>query len=148
MSHSFVNCLIHLVFSTKHRDKILSPEMQERLWPYLAGIAQAHGMRALAIGGTHDHVHVLVSIPSTLTLAQAAQEFKGASSKWINDTFAIPGGFSWQQGYGAFSLGISQAEKTVAYINGQREHHRKRTFQEELVAFLRAHEMEYNEKYL
>jgi len=148
MSHSYVNCLIHLVFSTKHRDKILSPEIQERLWPCLAGIAQAHGMKALAIGGTHDHVHVLVSIPSTLNLAQAAQAFKGASSKWINDTFAIPGGFSWQQGYGAFSLGISQAEKTVAYIHGQREHHRKKTFQEELVAFLRAHKMEYNEKYL
>ena len=87
MPHSYSSCLVHYIFSTKERRKMISPEVRERLWAYLGGIARENGMKALAIGGTDDHVHVLVSLPSTLPVAKAIQLLKGGSSKWLHDTF-------------------------------------------------------------
>lgn len=100
MSHSYTSCLVHYVFSTKERRKSISPEIRERLWAYLGGIARENGMRALAVGGTDDHVHMLVSLPSTLSIAKAVQFIKGGSSKWMHETFPSMGAFAWQEGYG------------------------------------------------
>ena len=139
--HSFNSCLMHCVFSTKERQPLLSPEIRERLWPYLGGIARANDMKALAIGGVADHVHVLLSLPTTLSVAKAMQLLKGNSSKWLRETFPDlrQHNFGWQEGFGAFSIGVSGIEDTMRYIEGQEEHHRKRSFLEELETFLKKH---------
>src|SRR5262245_58534336 len=98
-------------------------------------------MRALSVGGIEDHVHVILSIPSTLSTAKSIQRLKGNSSKWIHDTFREQWDFEWQEGYGAFSIGISGVEDTTKYILAQEEHHRKMTFRQELEVFLKRHGM-------
>ncbi|MCC6694201.1 MAG: IS200/IS605 family transposase [Candidatus Hydrogenedentes bacterium] len=144
--HSFVSCLMHCVWTTKDRRPLLTPDLQRRLWPYLVGIARESGMKALAVGGTEDHVHALVSIPSTLTVAKSIQLLKGNSSKWTHETFKENCGFEWQKGYGAFSIGISGVEDTTRYILAQASHHQKTTFKEEIEVFLKKHGMEYVEQ--
>ena len=148
MAHSYTNILIHYIFSTKNREKIITEKFQERLHPYLGGIARENNMRALAIGGVEDHVHLLVSLPPTLAVAKAIQLIKGGSSKWVHDTFPNLNKFKWQEGYGAFSVSVSQVENTIAYILGQKEHHRKKTFQEEYFTFLRKHNVEYDQRFI
>jgi len=148
MAHSYVNNLLHYVFSTKDRRKIITPDLQERLWPYLGGIARENGMKALAIGGVEDHVHLLLSLPATLSVAKAIQLIKGGSSKWIHETFPTKRSFAWQEGYGAFSVSISHVKDTIAYIQKQAEHYRKQTFQEEFLLFLKKHGIEYDERYV
>jgi REP element-mobilizing transposase RayT len=134
--HSFVSCLTHVVFSTKHRQPLITPGLQGRLGPYLGGIARENKMNSLQVGGVADHVHLLLSLPSTLAIAKAVQLIKGNSSKWIHDTFREHAAFEWQEGYGAFSIGVSGVKDTVAYIENQAEHHRKKSFREELTAFI------------
>ncbi|MEJ2050781.1 MAG: IS200/IS605 family transposase [Calditrichota bacterium] len=148
MANSYTNILIHFIFSTKNREKIITEKFQERLHPYMGGIARENNMKALAIGGVEDHVHLLISLPPTLPIAKAIQLIKGGSSKWVHDTFPALKKFKWQQGYGAFSVSVSQVENTIAYILGQREHHRKKTFQEEYIAFLKKHNVEYDQRYI
>ena len=148
MPHSYVSCYMHYVFSTKDRSKTITPELKERLWPYMGGIARDNNMKALAVGGTADHVHILLSIPSTTQIAKAIQLIKGNSSKWISDTFPGLRNLAWQEGYGAFSISVSGIDETIAYIQSQDEHHRKRTFQEEFLAFLRKHKIAYDERYI
>ena len=141
--HSFVSCFVHCVWSTKERRSLITPELQQRLWPYLGGIARENGIKALAVGGAEDHIHALLSIPSTLSVAKSIQLLKGNSSKWIHETFPEHGGFEWQEGYGVFSIGISGIKSTIEYIEAQAEHHRKLSFREELEAFLKRHGIEY-----
>jgi putative transposase len=143
--HSFTSCLVHCVFSTKERRRVITPELNERLWPYLGGIAREHKMKMLAVGGVEDHVHTLLSIPSTLAIAKAIQLLKGNSSKWIHETFPDKQWFGWQEGYGAFSIGVSGVEETIAYIRNQEQHHHSRSFKEELIAFLDKHGIEYED---
>jgi len=137
---------MHCVWATKDRRPFLKADLQARLWPYLAGIARENKIKALAIGGVEDHVHLLLSIPSTLSVAKSIQVLKGNSSKWVHDTFKEQADFEWQEGYGAFSIGFSGIEDTIKYIQGQAEHHRKKTFREELEVFLKKHGMEYVER--
>src|SRR5713226_8145186 len=101
MSHTYTNSLFHCVFSTKNREKLLSADCRDRLWPYLGGIARKNNLKALAVGGIEDHVHVLLSLPATESIAHAMQLMKGGSSKWVHDTFPLMRSFAWQQGYGA-----------------------------------------------
>lgn len=145
MSHTYVSDLVHCVFSTKHRQNAIAPDKLADLWSYLGGIARKNGFKALAIGGTENHVHILLSLPATMPLAKAMQLLKGGSSKWMNDN---GGEFAWQEGYGAFTLGISQQANTVHYINTQAEHHQKRDFDAEFVAFLKKHGIDYDPKYV
>lgn len=148
MAHSYTNIVIHYIFSTKNREKIITTGLKERLWPYMGGIARENNMKALAIGGVSDHVHLLIALPATLSIAKAIQLIKGGSSKWVHETFPDHQNFKWQEGYGAFSVSISRIKNTVAYIHGQQEHHRVKTFQEEYVAFFKKHALEYDERYL
>lgn len=143
--HSFTSCLIHCVWSTKNREPFLTSGLRERLWPYLSGIARENKMKALAIGGAADHVHMLISLPATLSIAKALQLLKGNSSKWIHETFPKLRSFEWQEGYGAFSIAVSGIEATVAYIRNQAEHHRTRSFREEFRAMLQRHGFDYDE---
>lgn len=146
--HTFTSCYMHCVWSTKERRRLINPGLQERLWPYFGGIARANKMSAIEVGGVEDHVHILLSLPSTLAISKAVQLLKGNSSKWIHESFPEHRAFEWQEGYGAFSIGVSGVEATVDYIRRQEEHHRKRTFRDELADFLKKHGMTYEDKML
>ncbi|HVU26937.1 MAG TPA: IS200/IS605 family transposase [Verrucomicrobiae bacterium] len=145
---SYVSAYFHCVFSTKERRPFITPELHERLYPFLGGIARQNKMTALEIGGVADHVHLLLSLPATVPVSKAMQLIKGGSSKWIHETFPNQRLFSWQEEYGAFSVSVSQLDKTIAYIRGQVEHHRKVTFEEEFLTLLKKHGVEYDERYL
>jgi REP element-mobilizing transposase RayT len=147
MAHTYCSSLFHCVFSTKERRKIIAPDVQPRLWAYMGGIAREHEMRALVVGGRYDHVHLLLSLPSSLPVAEAMRKIKSASSHWMHETCEMPG-FEWQEGYGAFSIGQGQVEATLAYIAGQEEHHRKRDFQAEFIAILKKHRIEYDPRHV
>jgi putative transposase len=142
--HAVTSSLYHCVWSTKGRQPVLTPEIQARLWPYLGGIARANKMPALAVGGVADHAHVLLSLPATITISKAIQLLKGNSSKWLHEEFSELRSFSWQEGYGAFTIGMSGVGETKNYITTQAEHHRKKTFQEEFRSFLEKHGLPYD----
>ena len=148
MPHSYVINLMHCVFSTKERYPFVNAGLEQRLWPYIGGIARENKMKALAIGRTNDHIHAVLSLPAAMSFAKAVQLIKGGSSKWIHDTFAKYKKFEWQEGYGAFSVSASQVSRTIAYINNQKEHHRKRAFEEEFIELLDRHGVEYDRRYV
>jgi REP element-mobilizing transposase RayT len=143
MSHTYCCSLFHCVFSTKERRKIITPEIQPRLWAYMGGVAREHQIKALGIGGMEDHVHLLLSLPSSISIATAMRDIKSASSHWMGETCKSED-FEWQEGYGAFTVGWSQVDATLAYIAGQKEHHEKRDFQAEFIAFLKKHRIDYD----
>jgi REP element-mobilizing transposase RayT len=127
---------------------LITESLQERLWPFIGGIARQNKMKAIEIGGVADHVHVLLSMPATIAVSKAVQLLKGGSSKWVHDTFPEHRLFGWQEKYGAFSVSASQLDKIVEYIKGQAKHHRKMSFKEEFLALLKKHKIEYDERYL
>jgi len=139
---------MHCVFSTKERVPLITSALETRLWPYVGGIARENKMKLIVIGGTADHAHALLSLPSTMSFAKAVQLIKGGSSKWIHDTFDEHRKFAWQEGYGAFSVSSSQVERTIAYIRRQKEHHRRRSFEDEFIQLLDKHAIEYNRRYI
>jgi REP element-mobilizing transposase RayT len=145
---SYVSNHIHLVFGTKERRKLITPDLQVRLCPFMGGIARQDKMKAIEIGGIEDHVHLLLWLPATLPISKAAQLIKGGSSKWVHDTFPAHRLFQWQEKYGAFSVSVSQCDTLVRYIRNQEEHHRRLTFQEEFLALLKKHRIEFDERYL
>ena len=147
MAHTYCSLLFHCVFSTKERRRTITPEVQERMWSYMGGIAREYGAEALGIGGMDDHVHLLLTLPSSLAVADAMRAIKSGSSQWMRKACGVRG-FAWQEGYGAFSIGKTQVEATLAYIAGQTEHHRKRDFQAEFIAILEKHRMEYDLRYI
>ena len=114
----------------------------------MGGIAKENEITTLAIGGVEDHVHLLIGIPASMSVSKAVQLIKGGSSKWVHDTFPNRRDFFWQDGYGAFTVSISGVADTVRYIEGQTEHHRHQTFDEELLAFLRKHGIAFDPKYV
>ena len=145
---SYVSSYFHCVFSTKERRPFITPALRDRLWPFMGGIARQNKMKAIEIGGVADHVHVLLSLPSTLPISKALQLIKGGSSKWVHETFPAHRLSGWQEKYGAFSVSVSQLDNIILYIKGQEEHHRKMTFQEEFLTLLKKHRIEYDERYL
>ena len=146
MAHTYVSELVHCVFSTKLRLNLIPGDKQLRLWSFLGGIARNNGFKAIAVGGTQNHIHALLSLPATMPLAKALQLLKGGSSKWMNETGDDK--FAWQEGYGAFTVGVSQEKATIAYINSQAQHHAKHSFEDEFVAFLKKHNFEFDPKYI
>ena len=148
MANTYINILIHTVFSTKNRESWISSSLRERLYPYMCGIARENGLKVLCIGGTDNHIHILLSLDSTTSIAKAMQFIKGGSSKWIHETFPELRLFSWQEGYGAFSIGISNVDETKKYIENQEKHHSKESFRDEYLKFLRKNNIDFDEKYL
>ncbi len=145
---SYISSYYHCVVSTKERRPLIHSPLRERLWSFLGGIARQHEMTAIEIGGMPDHVHLLVSLPSTLSIAKAMQLIKGGSSKWVHDTFPEHRAFHWQVKYGAFAVSVSLLDKTMEYIKTQEAHHGKVTFQEEFLVLLKKHRIAYDERYL
>lgn len=148
--HSFNSCLMHCVFATRERRPFLTAAIRERLWPYLGGIARENGMKALAIGGVADHAHLLLSLPTAISISKAMQLLKGNSSKWLRETFPElrRDDFAWQEGFGSFSIGVSGMTDTIRYIQAQEKHHRLRGFREELEVFLKKHRCDYRAEML
>ena len=140
MPSSYVSNHVHIVFSTKHRAKTIREELQPTLWAYMAGIANNHGMNALAIGGIADHAHVLLDLGSILGIAKTVQVLKANSSRWMNEH---PGArFEWQEGYFACSVSQSQVATVRRYIKNQKEHHRKMDSRQEFELLLKRHGLE------
>jgi REP element-mobilizing transposase RayT len=148
MANTYTSLHYHLTFSTKNREPSIVAEIENRVWAYIGGIARHHKMIALEVGGIEDHVHALVMAPPTFSPSQIAQYLKGESSKWIHEEFPKLRLFEWQEGYGGFTVSRSQIPDVIAYIQNQREHHRKKTFKEEYLELLKKHDVDYDERYL
>jgi REP element-mobilizing transposase RayT len=148
MAQTLVSLLIHIVFSTKNRARFIKPEIEPELYPYMSQVASNQGSRCLAINGTEDHVHLLVSHSKTLALSALLKEVKQSSSKWIKTKGAAYRAFEWQEGYGAFSIGQSGVAGLREYIAQQKQKHKGRSFESELLALLKKYGIEYDERYL
>jgi putative transposase len=130
MANTYTSLHCHLVFSTKNRERWIVPEVEERIWAYLGGIAKENKMHPVQIGGIEDHVHVLLGATASMAPSKIAQLIKGGSSAWIHDTFPNMKAFTWQDGYGAFTVSKSSKSDVSAYIRGQRQHHRAKPWVE------------------
>ena len=149
MPQSLSAVYLHLVFSTKHRTPFLrDPGIRSETHAYLAGISQNLDCHAILVGGVEDHVHILARQSRTITQADWAKELKRASSLWIKDRSPSLKDFAWQSGYGIFSVSQSNVEKVTAYIAGQEEHHRTKSFQDEFRAMLKKHGILWDEHYV
>ena len=148
MPHSLSDILVHVIFSTKERRPTITDDVKVRLFPYMSEIVKEHGGVAHIVNGTADHVHMLISMPNTVSAAEMMRFVKGSSSRWVHKEIPGARGFGWQTGYSVFSVSRSMFKQVHRYIVRQEEHHRKVSFKEELIAFLTKHEVEYDETYL
>ena len=148
MPQSLSNILLHLIFSTKDRQPWLKPGIREKTHAFLAGAVRQCDCEAYRVGGVADHVHLAVRLSRTLSVADLVKEIKTASSKWVKTLDAPLRDFTWQQGYGVFSVGMSQKESLLHYIDNQEEHHRTRSFQDEYREFLTKYGIGYDERYV
>src|SRR3954464_8493494 len=143
---SYTNLLYHIVYATKGRAPLISGELRADLHAYLGGTVRGLGGTALAVGGVDDHVHILAKLKPTIAVAEFIKQLKADSSKWASKRGRGP--FAWQARYGAFTVSESQAGTVRAYIENQKRHHRRASFEQELIALLRAHRVEFDERYL
>jgi REP element-mobilizing transposase RayT len=147
MAHTFTNLLAHVIFSTKDRLPLLTPDLRPDMLAYLGGIAWKLHARVIESNARPDHVHCLLSLPPTLAVAEALRVLKSNSSLWMHETRGRTK-FAWQTGYGAFSVSQSNVSAVVEYIRNQDRHHHKVSFQEEFIAFLKRHGIAYDERYI
>ena len=145
---SYVSAKFHCVFSTKRREPLLIPEIRDPLWRYMGGIARSWGMEAIEVGGVDDHVHILLSIPSTMPLSRAMQLIKGGSSRWLNEAKFNTIKFAWQKEYAAFSVSASAVYAVKRYIRNQEQHHMDTSFEDEFTSMLEKASVSYDERYL
>ncbi len=148
MAQTFSNLLIHVIFSTKNREPHIDPQLKPDLMGYMGGIVREMKGCALAINGTADHVHLLLRLPPTISVADALRVLKTNSSRWVHESSRSRRGFGWQAGYGAFSVSESNIPNVIRYISNQETHHRRIRFQEEFVTFLKKHKIKYDERYI
>jgi len=147
MSHTYTNLLSHVIFSTKDREPLITAALHDDLLAYLGGIVRELGGALRAANARPDHVHLLCSLPPTLATADALRVVKTNSSRWVHLNRRLAG-FEWQAGYGAFGVSHSLAPAVVRYIGDQEKHHRRVTFQEELIAFLKKNGIAHDERYI
>lgn len=147
MPRTYTSLLTHIIFSTKERKPIIQSELQAKLHAYLWGIAKNSRCTPMAINGIGNHVHLLIGIRPDVCVADLVRTLKANSSKWVHQEWKQPG-FAWQLGYAALSVSKSNLQQVARYIAEQQRHHRRVNFQQELVAFLRKHEIEYDERYI
>lgn len=146
--NSYTQIYIQYVFAVKHRDGLLQPRYQEEVFSFISGLVNSMGHKCFAVNGMPDHVHIFLSFNPKLSPSETLKEIKRASSNFINEKKWFPGKFQWQLGYGAFSYGKSQVDAVVKYVMNQKEHHKKTTFREEYISFLKKFEVDYDEQYL
>lgn len=148
MPLSYTNLLYHIVFSTKDRRPFINKNLRDELHAYLGGIIRDIGGTPIEIGGVEDHVHILARLPATVAIADALRVIEANSSKWAGERPDLVKVFAWQNGYAAFTVSRSQMQSVREYIRNQEEHHRKKSFKEQLLALLEKNEIEYDERYL
>ena len=148
MAQTLVNILVHVIFSTKERRHLIKPEIQPHLYSYMAGTLKNLDSPCLAMGGTSNHVHLLIALSKKAPLSDVIGELKKTSSKWIKTKGPAFAHFAWQDGYGAFSIGQSQVAALKRYIARQEEHHKTKSFEEELIATLKKYQVAYDERYI
>ena len=148
MPQSLSRILVHLVFSTKARQRFVTESLQPELHAYMAGTLSQIDCPSLQVGGTDDHVHLLFGLSRTRTIAEIVEKVKTSSSKWMKSKGASFRDFQWQAGYGAFSVGPPQVDATIAYIRNQAHHHRKTTFQDEFRRLMASYSVGYDERYV
>jgi REP element-mobilizing transposase RayT len=148
MLQSFVSLPVHLVFSTKNRAALIGDDMQSRLREYIGGILREQKSKLVAAGGMPDHIHLLVLLSKQVALADLLRDPKSASSKWIHDTFPRQQDFAWQAGYGVFAVSHSNLPQVTRYIANQAQHHHAQSYQDEFIALLKKHEIEFDARYL
>jgi len=148
MPQSYAGLYYHLVFRTKDRNTLIPTEIFSLLGEYIGGILKNEQGKLLAYGGMPDHVHMLVSLGREHTIADVMKKVKASSSKWIHDKDPMYRAFAWQAGYGAFTVSPSVVPKVKEYIANQKEHHKRRTFREELIEFLKNYGVEYDQKWI
>jgi putative transposase len=148
MPDSYTNLLYHIVFSTKDRRPLITDLYQPRLYDYIGGTIRGLGGICLELNGTDDHVHVLAKFRPDKSLSDVLRELKANASGWMHDVFPTLKDFSWQRGYGAFTVSQSNVEEVRSYIADQKEHHKKVSFREEFISFLNANQIEYDERYV
>ena len=145
---AFTQFYIQLVFSPKHRDRLLVEKIRPRIFEYLSGITTNLGHKSIIINGVTDHVHLFLGLNPKISVSETVKELKRSSSIFINEQRFFSGKFEWQEGYGGFSYGRSQIENVYEYIKNQEKHHQKRTFREEYLEFLKKYEIEFEDQYL
>jgi len=148
MPQSHAAVLVHLVFSTKHRQPLITSDIEPELFPYMATVLRNIDSPSLTINGTPDHVHLLFRLSRKHPLCDVVEEVKKTSSKWIKTKGVSFAAFQWQAGNGAFSIGESVVPALRQYIANQKEHHRRQTFQDEFRTFLNKYKIEYDERYV
>ena len=148
MAQTLTSLLVHIVFSTKHRADLITPEIEPKLFAYIGGILNNEKSVLLASGGTMNHIHLLVSQSKTMALSDLVKDVKQRSSKWIKTQGREFAGFHWQDGYGAFTIGKSQVETLRGYLAKQKVHYQKQSFEDELREALKNYEVEFDERYL
>ena len=148
MANTYSQIHIQFVFAVKHRNSQIAAFWKDELYKYITGIIQNHSHKLISINGMSDHIHILIGMRPTQSISDLMQDVKGSSSKWINEKKFTKGKFEWQEGYGAFSYGASQLKDVIKYIENQEEHHRKKSFNEEYLEFLKKFEIEYDERYV
>lgn len=145
MSKEFVSCLIHVVIGTWHQRSLLSADLRSQLSSYLSVVVKAKGMKLVALGGTENHIHFLLAIPSKLSIESAILPVKQSSTIWIRQHFETLRSFSWASGFAAFSISRSQLDSTLLYIQNQEQFHWRKSFEEEYKEFLNYHHLPYHE---
>ena len=148
MPDSYTNLLYHIVFSTKDRQPLITPDYEIRLHEYMGGILRNAGGISLALNGTEDHVHLLAKLRPDRAVSDLLRDLKSNSSGWLHDVFPALEDFSWQRGYGAFTVSHSNVEDVQNYIAHQKEHHRKISARDEFIQFLRANAIEFDERFV
>lgn len=148
MPGTYSQILLHIVFSTKHREAWITPDIAERLYPYMGGIVRAEKGVLYDIGGVEDHVHMYLRWRPDGSISDLMRTVKARSSKWAHEAYANVAAFAWQEGYSVFTVSKSQEDAVKKYIAGQAEHHKREDFKSELLRILRAHGVEFDEKYV
>lgn len=148
MPRSYTNLIYHIVFSTKDRRPVITPERQDRLYDYIGGIIRGLGGISLGINGMDDHAHLLAKLRPDKAVSDVLRDLKANSSGWMHDVFPDAQDFSWQNGYGAFTVSASQIVGVQKYIADQQIHHVKQSFEDEFVGLLRKNEIEFDRQYL
>jgi len=143
--HAYSRCWLHLTWGTLERRPMLQGASAPELSRYLTAYAPTKGIYLKVNYVNADHAHLLIDLPASLSIAEVVQLFKGSSSHWVNESGRVPGKFGWARGYGAFSVSQSAVEEVAAYIANQQEHHRRRTFAEELKAFAEKYGLKWHE---
>lgn len=148
MADSFAQILVHLTFHTKGTAPLILEEHLPRVFEYIGGVIRSQKGIPFAVGGRPDHIHCLTTLPKTASLSDYVMNIKKGTSKWIKTIDSRYSDFSWQDGYGAFSVSYSIKDRVVSYIGNQKEHHRKKTFREEYIEFLESNNIAYDERYV